>query len=282
MIKKLKVTVVVENSTSIRNPELLGKHGLCLFLEVEDETGETTILMDTGPSPEVVLHNVNKLGLNLKKVNVVFLSHGHYDHTGGLIEVLKVIDRRTPIVVHPNVFSPKYTSKLRFVGLPFKLSEIENVGGRLILAKNPVKITENILTTGEIERKVEFEETKGFVTVENGIFKEDILMDDQALIVKVEGKGLIIFSGCAHAGIINTIKHAQKITGIEKVYGVLGGFHLENAPKERLDATIRELVKLKPKVVGPCHCTGLKAINQIANTLSEAFILFQTGDVVEF
>jgi len=282
LVKKLTIRVVVENSTSIRNIKLLGKHGLCMFLEAETEKEKTTILMDTGPSPDVTLHNIDKIGLDLSKVDLIFLSHGHYDHTGGLVEVLKKIGKKTPVIGHPAILNPKYVAKkFRPIGLPFKPSEIEAVGGELLLTKNPVKIAENIWSTGEIERITEFEKVKGFLTVENGILKEDLIPDDQALIVNVEGKGLVVISGCAHAGIINTVKYAQKITGNNKVYGVLGGFHLEGVPQERLKATIKELDNLKPKIVGPCHCTGFKAINQISNFFKENFVLLQTGDVVE-
>ena len=282
MIKKLRIRVVVENSTSIRNIELVGKHGLGLFIEAEKENGEKkVILMDVGPSPDVTTHNLNILKPDLSKVNLIFLSHGHYDHTGGLIEVLKKIGRSVPIIAHPKIFSPKYTANFRNVGIPFTRSEVEKAGGMFLLAKNPVKIDEDITATGEIERVTEFEDVKGFVTVENGIFKDDPMPDDQALIFNIKDKGLVVVSGCAHAGIINTVKYAQKITGVSKVYGVLGGFHLEGAPQKRVDATIEELVKLKPKVVGPCHCTGFKAINQIANTFKENFVLVQTGDLIE-
>lgn len=282
LIKKLRVRVLVENSTSIRNIDLLGKHGLGLFLEAEKENGEKiAILMDVGPSPDVITHNLDILKLNLDMVNLIFLSHGHYDHTGGLIEVLKRMNRKVPIIAHPKIFSPKYTAKFRYVGLPFTRSDVEKFGGMFLLAKNSVKIAEDIVTTGEIERVTEFEDVKGFITVEDGVFKDDFMPDDQALIFNMREKGLVVVSGCAHAGIVNTVKHAQKITGVNKIYGVLGGFHLEGASQKRIDLTIEELAKFKPKIVGPCHCTGFKAINQIANFFKENFVLVQTGDLIE-
>lgn len=282
MVKKLKVRVLVENSTSIRNIDLLGKHGLSLLLEAERKNGEKiTILMDTGPSPDVMTHNLDILKLNLNTVNLIFLSHGHYDHTSGLIEVLKRIGRKIPIIAHPKIFNPKYTAKFRYVGLPFTKFDVEKTGGMFLLAKNSVKIAEDIITTGEIERTTEFEDVKGFITVEDDVFKDDLILDDQALIFNMEDKGLVVVSGCAHAGIINTVKHAQKVTGIKKVYGVLGGFHLEGTSQKRVDLTIEELAKFKPKIVGPCHCTGFKATNQIANSFKENFLPLQTGDLIE-
>jgi len=283
LVKSVRLTCIVENLTGIPYIELLGKHGLSLLLEIEREHDKLNLLMDTGPSPDVFSHNLDVLKLDIGKVETIVLSHGHYDHTGGLIAALKRIGKKNvPIIAHPESFNLKFAFRFRYIGIPFKPSEIEEAGGRLILAKNPVWITDDVVVTGEIERTTGFEDVKGFWTIKDGILKEDIVPDDQALILKLDNKGLLIISGCAHAGIVNTVKYAQKITGISKVYGVIGGFHLEGASKERLEQTLNEFKKFNPEVVAPCHCTGFEAMKLFAETFGKRFLLLKSGLSVTF
>jgi 7,8-dihydropterin-6-yl-methyl-4-(beta-D-ribofuranosyl)aminobenzene 5'-phosphate synthase len=274
---------VVEDSTSLENPQLLAKHGLCIFVEVKiDELQEVAIMMDTGPSPEVISHNINILNLDVNKIDAIVLSHGHYDHVGGLQELLKRISKQIPVVAHPKIFNPKFSYKpsLRYIGASFKQSNVETAAA-LLFASNPVTIAKGVMTTGEIERKVKFEKVDEFLTVEEGMFKQDIFQDDQALVVSLDGKGLVVISGCAHSGLINTIKHAQKITGVSNVYAVLGGFHLLKANEDRIEATIDELLKLNLKMVRPCHCTGHRAVNRLTGAFGERCVPIKTGDVVK-
>lgn len=146
--------------------------------------------------------------------------------------------------------------KLRFIGATSTFSELKNYRGVPLLASNPVLIADDITTTGEIERVTSYEKVNGFLTVEQGQFISDSIMDDQALVINLEGKGLVVVTGCAHAGIINTVLHAQKIMETEKVYAVLGGFHLVNATMKRIRRTIKNLKKFNIKFLDPCHCTG--------------------------
>lgn len=284
MVKEVRLTVVVENSASLENPKLLAKHGLCFLVEAKiDESRGVRIMMDTGPSSDITLHNIQALNVDLESVEVIFLSHGHYDHLGGLIDVLKQINRQVPIVAHPKIFNPKFIYKpyLKNVGPPFKLQDIEAAGGLPLLARNPVTLFRGLMTTGEIERSVDFERTEGFRTVDEELFKEDAMIDEQALIVNVDGKGLVVISGCGHSGIINTVRHAQKVAGEKNVYAVIGGFHLIKASDEWIRKTIDEFLKFGPKLVGPCHCTGSKAVNQFNNAFGERCIPLRTGDVVK-
>jgi 7,8-dihydropterin-6-yl-methyl-4-(beta-D-ribofuranosyl)aminobenzene 5'-phosphate synthase len=284
VVKNVQITVLIEDTNSAAKPKLKAKHGLAFLIKAKIDDNGVTVMMDTGPTPEDLLHNVDTMGINLQNVDVVALSHAHYDHTGGLIEALKQMKKRVPVIAHPTVFGPKLKimPHLKFIGAPFNASEIEAVGGVPLFASDPVKIADGITTTGEVPRTTAFETVRGFWTVHNRKFVEDLMLDDQSVVIDVEDKGLVVISGCAHAGIINTIYHAQKITENSRIYAVLGGFHLTNADDKRIQATVDELKKLAPKFIGPCHCTGKKAIKKIAETFGDRCQLLHTGDIIEF
>ena len=279
----MKLTVLVEDSVNAKKTNLMAKHGLSFFVEAATSDGEVSIISDTGPSSEALLHNIDIMSINLRKTDVIVLSHGHYDHVGGLIEVLKCIGKRVPVVVHPKIFGLKLRVKpfLMFRGAPFTPYDVEIAGGVLLYAENPVTITEGITTTGEVERTLALASVEGFWTVDNGRFVKDVMLDDQGLIIDVEGKGLIVVTGCAHSGVVNTVRHAKKITGTDKVYAVLGGFHLADADKDRIETTIRELEKLNLKFIGPCHCTGSKVVKRLEEAFGDRCSPLQTGDIVE-
>ncbi len=283
-VKNVQISVLIEDSKSPDKPQLRNKHGLSYFIKVKIGDNKVTVLMDTGPSPETLLYNSDKIGVNLDEVDVIVLSHGHYDHTGGLYGFLKQMKKRVPVVGHPTVFEPKLSMMphLRLIGAPITSSDIETVGGVPVFASDPVKIADGITTTGEVPRISAFETVRGFWAVHDQRLIEDKMVDDQSLIIDVADKGLVIVTGCAHAGIINTIKHAQKITGNSKLHAILGGFHLTITDDNRIQATVTELKKLNPKLVGPCHCTGKKAIKKITEALGDRCQLLHSGDSIEF
>jgi 7,8-dihydropterin-6-yl-methyl-4-(beta-D-ribofuranosyl)aminobenzene 5'-phosphate synthase len=275
---------MVEDSKSPAKPNLKAEHGLAYLIKAKIDDSRVKIMMDTGSTPEALLHNIDLMDINLGDVNMIFLSHGHYDHTGGLIVALKQSKKRVPVIGHPIVFEPKLKINpyLKFIGAPFSWSEVKEAGGIPLLSTDTVKIADGIITTGEIPRRTSFEKVKGFWTVQNGRFTEDLMLDDQSLIMDVENKGLVVVSGCGHSGIINSIKHAQYITGNSKIYAVLGGLHLINADTYRIQATASELRKVKPEFVGPCHCTGKKATAKIAETFGDSCHILHTGDSIKF
>ena len=284
VVKNVQITVLIEDSNSSAKPHLKAKHGIAFLIKAKIDDNEATIMMDTGPSSDVLLHNVDAMGVNLEDVDVIALSHGHYDHTGGLIEALKRMKKRVPVIGHPTVFEPKLSimPHLRLIGAPFRVSDVESVGGVPLLAANPVKIADGIATTGEVPRITAFESVRGYWTVHERSFVDDVMLDDQSLVIDVENKGLVVVAGCVHSGIINTIQHAQKITENSRVYAVLGGFHLGNAENKNIQATVDELKKFDPKFIGPCHCTGKKATKKIAETFGDRCHPLHTGDIIEF
>lgn len=278
-MKRSKLTVLVEDSLSAprkaRGHE--AKHGLSILVEIPKP--QISIMMDTGQSPSILLHNMEILDVSLEKVDAIFLSHSHYDRTGGLLGILKEMNRNIPVIAHPDVLNPKFklVPNLEYIGSPFKPSELEFSRG-ILLAGNPVVIAEGVVTTGEIERITPYEEFQGFWTVENGRFIKDTLRDDQALILSLEDKGLVVVSGCAHAGIINTIRHAQKLMGVKKIYAVIGGFHLIDCREDRIKTTINDLTEVNPDFICPCHCTGSKPIRKLTETFKQRCRPLKAGD----
>ena len=282
-VEKLKITLLVEDSVSMEKPDLIAKHGLSFLVEASVAGTISKILVDAGPSPDIALQNANTINADVRNVDAIVISHGHYDHAGGLLKILERIDRPVPVVAHPGVFSPKFVCKpsLRFIGLDFNQSSIRSAKGVLLLARNSVKILDGVLTSGEIARETTFEKAEGFWTVEDERFIEDQIIDDQALLVNVKDKGLVVITGCAHSGIVNTVKHAQKITGINIVYAIAGGLHLAKSNEKRIQVSIDELTRVNPKSIYPCHCTGFKAIHRLAEVFKDRCKPIQTGDTIE-
>jgi 7,8-dihydropterin-6-yl-methyl-4-(beta-D-ribofuranosyl)aminobenzene 5'-phosphate synthase len=282
-MRSVNLRVIVEDSTSIEKPDLLAKHGLSILVEVElEDSCRLKLMVDTGPSDDLVLRNMKSMAICPKEIDLIMLSHGHYDHTGGLLGILRKVGRQIPVILHPKALSPKLKLKpfMKYIGWPGRLSDIERAGGVVLLNRSPVALADDISTSGEIDRVTTFEDVEGFWTIDNGALTRDNMVDDQALFIKFKNKGLGVVTGCAHAGVINTIRHAQKIMKTEKVYAVIGGFHLSQVNNERIEATIRELTNLGPEIVCPCHCTGLNAARKLIEAFGDRCMPLRTGDVL--
>jgi len=282
MVRALTIRVLVEDSPGEVGGKFLAQHGLSLLVDAETNHGKTSVILDTGPSAEAIAHNMEAMRLDLGSVVAIVLSHGHYDHLGGILRVLKAVGRPIPVIAHPKAFSPKIvlSPSLRFAGSPFSASEIAKGGGIPLLGTNSIRIAEGIATSGEVERETQFEQTEGFWTIENERFIEDRVSDDQALILDLDERGLAILTGCAHSGIVNTVRTAQKVTSKNRIHAVIGGFHLYKADEERVAKTVDELVKLNVQLVSPCHCTGTVATGRLMQAFGERCRPLHTGDLV--
>ena len=276
----ISVTALVENTSG--KPSITGEWGQSLLVEADGQK----ILFDTGPSA-LITKNAAALGVDIASVDRIVLSHGHYDHTGGLQEVLTKIHESgkhpdgIEIIAHPDIFSPKYfyikDFVEKYIGIPFPREELEALGGRFNLSKAPVRLSENMLTTGEVEISVDFEKIDKDLHVKDGqAHVHDKLADDLGIIIKT-GQGLVILLGCAHRGIVNTILHAQKVAGIKEIYAVIGGTHLISADKEQMQSTIVAVKGFNIKKLGVSHCTGLKSAAILAHEFEGAFFFNSAG-----
>jgi 7,8-dihydropterin-6-yl-methyl-4-(beta-D-ribofuranosyl)aminobenzene 5'-phosphate synthase len=267
---------------------LLAEHGLSLLVTVYEGEEKHTMLFDTGYTKIGVPHNLDQLQVDLTRVEAIALSHGHMDHTGSLYPVLDRIPNKIPLVLHPGAFdAPRFFGLADGRRLLFPQTLVkENLEKRnidLVESKTPTPLAgERILVTGEVERVTSFEKGLPNAVLErDGKIEEDPILDDQALVIHLKGKGLVVIAGCSHAGIINTVFYAQKMTGIEKVHAVIGGFHLSGPYFEKIiEQTLGELKKIRPQFLSPMHCTGWKAIQKMSQEFPDEFILNSVGSMI--
>jgi 7,8-dihydropterin-6-yl-methyl-4-(beta-D-ribofuranosyl)aminobenzene 5'-phosphate synthase len=231
---------------------------------------------------------MEKLGVDLEGIEAVVMSHAHMDHTGSLYAILEKISHEIPLVVHPHAFFyPRYLRREDGVMRRFPKTLIRerlaDLNVALVESQEPVTIAEGmILVTGEVERTTSFEKGIPNALMEKeGTLVPDPISDDQALVIHLRDKGLVVISGCSHAGIVNTLLYARKLTGVEAVHAAMGGFHLSGPLFEPIiDETIEAMRDIGPQVIVPMHCTGWKAIGQFRGAFPAAFELNSVGSKV--
>jgi 7,8-dihydropterin-6-yl-methyl-4-(beta-D-ribofuranosyl)aminobenzene 5'-phosphate synthase len=264
----------------------IAEHGFSMLIRVFDSGELHTILFDTGSSFSGIILNARRMGVKLAEVECVVLSHGHYDHFMGLPAAVKAIGRSgLPIIVHSDMFRRRGVArKDGTVRVHPKFpSEGEVKPAVYVEARKPRLIADGLaLISGEIPRRTVFEKgfPQGRIFIDGRWEPDPYIWDDRSLIINVKRKGLVVLSGCGHAGIINTILYAQHLTGIETVYAVIGGLHLSGKDFEgRIDQTVRELKRINPKIVAPSHCTGWRANCAIFKTMPDSFIWGRVGNL---
>ncbi len=275
---ELKITILAENSVVVPF-DVIGEHGFSAFVETEN----FNFIFDTGQGRALVNNSI-ALKKDLSSVKFLYLSHGHYDHAGGMVDLLKI---KSPLDVyaHPNIFSERYWMKdsaQKYIGIPFSRAYLESLGSNFIFHKDFQEIDKNVFSSGVVERKTPFEmiDKEMKVKTDKGEFIQDQLWDDYSMAIKTS-KGLVVILGCAHAGIVNILNHFIVKTKENEIYAVLGGTHLGFANDQQIEETIKVLDKYNIQKLGVSHCTGLSVSAKLFNKLGDRFFFASVGAVLE-
>jgi 7,8-dihydropterin-6-yl-methyl-4-(beta-D-ribofuranosyl)aminobenzene 5'-phosphate synthase len=310
----VRITVLVDNRADFMvkstdtvkrftKEPLLAEHGFAALVEL-GEAG-VCILWDAGVSTTALLENVRLMELDLVAVDVIALSHGHGDHYAAMTDVLRQIARRpesrewprdapmeemrewgtgrkVPLIAHPAAFRERWgiaKDGRKYGPRIVPRDEWESAGAEIVPSEGPYRLGPGCWTTGAVPRR-SYEKAgtpPSLAYREGDEFVRDYLDDDQSIVINVRGKGLVVLSGCAHAGIVNTVRYAREISGVDEVHAILGGFHLGPAKDDEIERTIDEIIKLRPKMVVPSHCTGFKAIARFSSRMPDEFVLGVVG-----
>jgi len=285
-LKKLNITVLAEDSVLYESP-YLGQHGVSFFVEAIGNE-QKNILIDVGQNTQALCYNMDLMGINPKEIDAILLTHCHYDHTQGVSEIIKLIGKKDlPVIAHPEIFRLNFITDpfLRHVGIMKQdiKENIEESGGRLYLTKDPLEIMPGVMTTGEVKRQTDFEEvgiSLKTITSE-GEIKDDLMNDDISFIANVKDKGIVIITGCSHSGIINIVKQSLEYSKENKIYAIIGGFHLIEANHDKITKTINSLNEFDINMICAGHCTGFKAQVELYNIFKDRFFPLSTGIKLE-
>ncbi|MBN2318829.1 MAG: MBL fold metallo-hydrolase [Acidobacteria bacterium] len=302
---RVTVTVLTDNYYDALRPDtafakryrtspgksIYSEHGLSYFIETESKGKTGACMFDFGMNPTGVLNNMELLDLDIGKADAFALSHGHFDHWGGSVEILTrnrtKLQDGMPFYVGKEAFLHRYshrpgTEDTMDLGRLDK-ADLESSGVAIREIEHPMEIIPGGYTTGNIERTTPYETPSSSMLVKRGdTLEPDDFGGEQALFFNIKDKGLVVVSGCAHAGIVNTVQHIQNISGAHKVHAILGGFHLVNAATETIWNTIADIQEINPDIVSPMHCTGFEALVAFNSAMPDAFILNTAGTSYTF
>jgi 7,8-dihydropterin-6-yl-methyl-4-(beta-D-ribofuranosyl)aminobenzene 5'-phosphate synthase len=309
-VDAVEVTVLVDNFVDILLPggevaarpaidfgmferdreKLLAEHGLSLLLAVEREGARATVLYDAGLGAGTAVHNMDVLQVGLADLRAVVLSHGHSDHHGGLEGMMRRAGARgMPLVIHPDAWRDRrvvFPTGAEVHLPPPSRQDLDREGVAVGDERRPsLLIDDTVLVTGEVERVTGFE--RGLpgseARTDAGWEPDPWIRDDQAVVAHVRDRGLVVLSGCSHAGVINVLRQAQRLTGVDRIHAFVGGMHLSGPAFEPLiGPTLDELDAIGPTWVVPGHCTGWRATHELARRLPDAFVQTSVGTRLRF
>lgn len=290
------IDMLMQNTATIRRQGMpehflprrgtpLAENGIAFLVKAETAGRTTTILFDAGMSGIPIIHNARVLGVDWDAIDQVVLSHGHPDHFGGIYAALEAIGRRIPLVVHPSAFHPRSIRRpdmmLQYFNRGLTEHELIEAGAALVPVREPLDLAPGITTSGEIPITVDFEHEvpAGRMSIRDGHVHPDPIDDYLTLIINVTGVGLVVLDPCGHSGVLSSLDHAQKLTGVDALHGVLGGFHLGHAgiTQQKIDQTVAGLAQRGLQLVAPMHCSGFRAQRAVAEAMPDAFALMTAG-----
>jgi 7,8-dihydropterin-6-yl-methyl-4-(beta-D-ribofuranosyl)aminobenzene 5'-phosphate synthase len=278
MMATTRITVLVENTAG--GPDVLAEHGLSYWIEHKGKR----ILLDSGQGG-VLASNAYKLGIPLREINALILSHGHYDHTGGVAEALKST-QSVAVYAHLAAFARKFIRKsdgtAREIGMPYPSQEaIKASRNQWIATEQPIVVSDGLTVTGPVPRLTDFEDTGGPFFLDEACTQPDPLEDDQSVFFNT-AEGTVVLLGCAHSGVINTLHYIRQLTDNRPVYAVIGGMHLVGASSRRIERTIEELKQIGVRRLAPAHCTGMPATVALWTAFPSVCITCHAGKTLEF
>lgn len=281
-LDSLCIDVVAEDTVGYDMP-YLGQHGISLLLTARGEGGCRRVLVDVAQDPDALLENMRRMQIQPSDIEALVLTHCHYDHTRGAAKMVAAVGRQNlPVVAHPDLFRPHFIMDpgLESIGMAPEDSpqEIRKAGGCLLLSRDPLTLMPGLTTTGEVPRQTDFEIfAMPLFTLVDGRLTPDTMADDLSVVAHVAGRGVVVITGCSHAGIVNICRHALDLAGGAPLCGIIGGFHLLDADPERIGRTAAALKELDPDWIIAGHCTGFGAQASLACHFKDRFSPMHTG-----